>query len=240
MKANARPSVHGGYPTLEPDGTAPIKTLIVDNHPVVRAGIRAMLAGADDIEVVGEARDGMQAAAWTADRDVDVVLMNLHMPNLDGLEATRRIKAQRPRTAVVVLTAYDDDARVVDAVLAGASGYLLKDASHDLLTYTIRAARSGGTLIKTSVLKGAIRELVEANAKPVFTRSRHGRFEELTRRELEVLRLVADGLTNKEVARALFIADDTAKKHVQSIVGKLGASDRTHAVMKAARARLIS
>ena len=218
---------------------APITILVVDNHPVVREGIRAMLAGADDIEVVGEAGDGTQAVAWAAHQDVDVVLMNQHMPNMDGLEATKRIKAHRPRTAVVMVAAYNDDARVVDAVQAGASGYLLKDASRDLLMYTIRAARSGGTLIKTSALKEAIGELMEANGKPMRSPSSDGRSEKLSARELEVLRLVAEGQTNKEVARALFIADDTAKKHVQSVIGKLGASDRTHAVMKAARAGLI-
>jgi DNA-binding NarL/FixJ family response regulator len=219
----------------------PIRTLIVDNHRLVREGIRAMLAGADDIEVVGEAGDGTQALRWALEQDLDMVLMNLHMPNLDGIEATKRIKAQRPRTAVVMLTAYDDDARVVDAVQAGASGYLLKDASRDLLLYTVRAARSGGTLIKTSVLQEAISELVRSNGRRRLSPTPNGcACEELTKRELEVLELVADGLTNKEVASALFIADDTAKKHVQSIIGKLGASDRTHAVMLAARAGLIS
>jgi len=218
----------------------PIRTLIVDNHPLVREGIRTMLAGADDIEVVGEASDGAEAVAWAAQHDVDVALMNLHMPNMDGIEATGRIKAQRPTMAVVVLTAYDDDARVVDAVQAGASGYLLKDASRDLLIYTIRAARSGGTLIKTSVLKEAIAGLVGTNGRwPSSPASNDCGCEKLTRRELEVLKLVAEGLTNKEVGRALAIGKDTAKKHVQSIIAKLAASDRTHAVMKAARAGLV-
>ncbi len=217
----------------------PIRTLIVDNHPVAREGVRAMLAGADDIEVVGEAGDGAEAVAWAAHQDVDVVLVNLHMPNLDGLQATRRIKARHPTTAVVMVAAHNDDACVVDAVQAGASGYILKDASRDLLIYTIRAARSGGTLIKTSVLREAIGELVGANGRWRSSASNDCGCEQLTRRELEVLKLVAEGLTNKEVGRALVIAGDTAKKHVQSIIGKLGASDRTHAVMKGARAGLI-
>ncbi len=219
----------------------PIRVLVVDDHPLVREGIRAMLESADDIEVVGEAGDGAEAVTWAAQHDVDVALMNLHMPNLDGLEATKQIKAQRPETAVVVLTAYDDDARVVDAVQVGASGYLLKEASRDLLIYTIRAACSGGTLIKSSILRQAIEELVGTNGRRRLSLTPNGcACEELTKRQREVLVLMAEGLTNKEIGRALAIADDTAKKHVQSIVGKLGASDRTHAVMRAARAGLIT
>ncbi len=226
---------------VEVDAMIPIKTLIVDNHPVVREGLRVMLATAHDIEVVGEASDGAEAVAWAAQHDANVALMNLHMPNMDGIEATRRIKAQRPTMAVVVLTAYDDDdARVLDAVQAGASGYLLKDASRDLLINTIRAARSGGTLIKASLLEEAIARLVEGNGRGRLSMASDDcGCEKLTKRESEVLKLVAEGLTNKEVGRALVIADDTAKKHVQSIIGKLGASDRTHAVMKAARAGLV-
>ncbi len=219
---------------------ASIKTLIVDNHPLVREGIRALLAGADDIEVVGEAGDGTQAVAWAAHQDVDVVLLDLHMPGRDGIEAIRRIKARRPAATVVMLTEHSDDASVIDAVLAGASGYLLKDASRDLVTFTVRAARGGGTLIKTSILLEAISGLVRSNGRRRLSPTPNGcACENLTRRELEVLELVADGLTNKEVAKALVIADDTAKKHVQSIIGKLGASDRTHAVMLAARGGLI-
>jgi DNA-binding NarL/FixJ family response regulator len=218
----------------------PIRTLIADDHPAVREGIRAMLAGADDIEVVGEARDAAHAAASVVEHDVDVVLLDLHISGRDGIEAIRRIKAQRPAATVVMLTEHSDDASVSDAVLAGASGYLLKDASRDLVTYTVRAARSGGTLIKTSVLQEAISELVRSNGRRRLSPTPNGcACEELTKRELEVLELVAEGLTNKEVAKALFIADDTAKKHVQMIIGKLGASDRTHAVMLAARGGLI-
>ncbi|MDO8612853.1 MAG: response regulator transcription factor [Dehalococcoidia bacterium] len=219
---------------------APIKTLIVDNRPLVHERLRSMLATADDIEVVGEASDGAQAARWAAGHDVDVVLLDLHMPGRDGLEAIGRIKAQRPAATVVMLTEHSDDASVIDAVLAGASGYLLEDASRDLLIYTVRAARGGGTLIKTSVLQDAIAGLERANGGRRLSPTPNGYVcEELTRRELEVLELVAGGLTNKEVARALYIADDTAKKHVQMIIGKLGASDRTHAVMLAARGGLI-
>lgn len=218
----------------------PVRVLIVDDHPAVRESFGSMLATADDIEVVGEARDGAHAAASVAEHDVDVVLLDLHMPGRDGIEAIGRIKARRPAATVVMLTEHSDDASVIDAVLAGASGYLLKDASRDLVIYTVRAARGGGTLIKTSVLQDAIAGLARVNGGRRLSPTPNGYVcEELTRRELEVLELVAEGLTNKEVAKALFIAGDTAKKHVQMIIGKLGASDRTHAVMKAARAGLI-
>ncbi len=218
----------------------PIKTLIVHNRPLIREGIRTMLAGADDIEVVGEARDGSEATVLVTEYDVDVVLLDIHLPDRDGLEAIERIKARRPATTVVMLTERGDDASVIDAVLAGASGYLLQDASRDLVIYTVRAARGGGTLIKTSVLQDAMASLQSANGRRRLSATPNGHVcEKLTRRELEVLELVAGGLTNKEVARALFIADDTAKKHVQMIIGKMGASDRTHAVMLAARGGLI-
>lgn len=219
----------------------PIRTLIADGYPAVRESLRSMLATADDIELVGEARDVSEATASVAEHDVDVVLLDLHMPGRDGIEAIGRIKTRRPATTVVMLTEHGDDASVINAVLAGASGYLLKNASRDLLVYTIRAARGGGTLIKTSVLQDAMASLQSANGRRPLSPAPNGHVcEKLTGRELEALELVAEGLTNKEVARALFIADDTAKKHVQSIIGKLGASDRTHAVMLAARIGLIT
>lgn len=212
----------------------------MDDHPVVREGFRAMLATDQAIEVMGEASDGLEAVAMVAEHQPDVVLMDILMPNLDGIEATRRIKEQRPSTVVIMLTVYDNDAYVVDTVQAGASGYLLKDASRDLLIHTIRAAISGGTLIKTSLLYEAISGLVGTNPKQHRGDSPGPNgCEELTAREQEVLKLVAEGRTNKEIGKALAMAEDTAKKHVQSIIAKLGASDRTHATLKAARAGLI-
>ncbi len=218
----------------------PVRVLIVDDHPVVREGFRTMLGTDQALEIAGEACDGLEAVAKVAELEPDVVLMDVVMPNLDGIRATERIKAERPSTVVIMLTIYANDAYVVDAIRAGASGYLLKDASRDLLIHTIRAAISGGTLIKTSLLSEAISELIGPNAKQRRgdSLSTNGH-DELTAREQEVLRLVAEGRTNKEIGRTLSIAEDTAKKHVQSIIAKLGASDRTHATLKAARAGLI-
>jgi len=217
-----------------------IKVLIVDDHPVAREGFRTMLETDQGIEVVGEASDGLQAIEMVAEKEPDVVMMDIRMPNLDGIQATQRIKLQHPTTAVVVLTIYDNDAYVVDAVRAGASGYLLKDASRELLTHTIRAVSSGATLIKTSLLYEAIASLVSPEAKGGKQESVAAiTMDKLTEREGEVLKQVSEGRTNKEIGRNLCIAEDTVKKHVQSIIAKLGASDRTHATMMAARAGLI-
>jgi len=217
-----------------------IKVLLVDDHPVVREGLRTMLSTAPDIEVVAEAGDGLEAIERTNEHCPHVVLMDLRMPNMDGLEATRRIKSQLPSTSVIVLTIYDNDAYVVDAVRAGAGGYLLKDASKDLLIHTIRAVNSGGMLIKTNLLREAILSLSDAVGDQLKGKSGDATaLDELTARERDVLRLLIRGQTNKKIGEALFISEDTAKKHVQTIMLKLGVSDRTQAAVKAVRAGLV-
>ena len=213
------------------------KVLVVDDHVVVREGLRAMLATEEAIEVVGEAVDGVEAVEKVKELSPDVVLMDIRMPRMDGINATRRIKEERPETAVIVLTVHDDDVYVIDAVYAGAGGYLLKDASRDLLLHTIRAAPDGATLVKTSLLQEAIASLVES-AGERSTSELGFRFD-LTPRELEVLILVGNGNTNGQIATRLGIAEDTAKKYVKSIIAKLHASDRTHAATIAARAGLL-
>lgn len=217
-----------------------IRLMLVDDHPVVREGLRAILATTPDIEVVAEAGDGLEAIEKVKECEPQVVLMDLRMPGVDGLEATRRIKSQFPSTTVIVLTIYDSDAYVVDAVRAGAGGYLLKDASKDLLVHTIRAVNSGGMLIKSSLLREAILSLANGTAARLKEKPAAGTMlDELTPRECDVLRLVAQGQSNKEIGQALFISEDTAKKHVQSIMLKLGASDRTQAAVKAVLAGFV-
>ena len=217
-----------------------IKVLLADDHPVVREGLRTMLSTAADIEVVAEACDGLEAIEKVNESCPDVVLMDLRMPNLDGLEATRRIKSQSSSPAIIILTICDNDAYIVDAVRAGAVGYLLKDASRDLLIHAIHAATSGGMLVKTSLLREAMLNLAGAAAagqpKGKGTSADAAKLEELTRREREVLRLVVLGRSNKEIGQELSISEDTAKKHVQTIMLKLGVSDRTQAAVKAVRA----
>ena len=217
-----------------------IRVLIVDDHPVVREGLRAILTTDQTIEVVGESGDGAEAVTMVAEKEPNVVLMDIRMPNMDGVEATRRIKDGYPSTGVIVLTMYDNDTYVIDAVRAGASGYLSKDASRELLLHTIRAVGSGATLIKTSLLSEAISSLVQSQQVHQETGacSTQG-VEHLTPREREVLKLVAVGYTNKDIGKELSIAEDTVKKHVQSILAKLHASSRVHAAIQAARGGII-
>jgi len=217
-----------------------IKVLIADDHPVVREGLRAMLMTDQNIEVVGESGDGAEAVKMVTEKKPNVVLMDIRMPNMDGVAATRRIKDKRPATAVIVFTMYDNGAYVIDAVRAGASGYLLKDTSREMLLHTIRVVNSGATLIKTSLLSEAISSLVQ----PQKVHQERGLssidgVEPLTPREREVLKLVAAGYTNKEVGRKLSITEDTVKKHMQNILAKLHATSRIRAAIEATRAGII-
>ena len=214
-----------------------LKVLLADDHPVVRQGLRSLLSVAPDIEIVAEASDGLEAVDMVNEQQPDVVLMDIRMPNLDGLEATRRIKGQSPSVSVILLTMYDNDAYIVDAIKAGAGGYLLKDASRDLLVHTIRAVYSGGILIKTSLLRQAFSSLT--TAKDIALKGKNGdppEMDGLTPRERDVLLLMVEGQSNKEIGQALAISEDTAKKHVQAVISKLGVSDRTQAAVKAVRA----
>jgi RNA polymerase sigma factor (sigma-70 family) len=217
-----------------------IRVLIVDDHPVVREGLHAMLSTDRNIEVVGESCDGAEAVTMVEEKEPNIVLMDIRMPNMDGVQATRRIKHQSPSTAIIVLTMYDSDAYVVDAMRAGASGYLLKDASRELVLDTIRAVNSGATLIKTSLLSDAISSLVQSQKGRQETAASSAEdVEQLTPREREVLKLAAVGYSNKDIAKELNITQDTVKKHMQSILGKLHASSRIHAAIQATRAGII-
>jgi DNA-binding NarL/FixJ family response regulator len=193
-----------------------IKILLVDDHPVVREGLRGMLAAEEDLTVVAEAGGAAEAVAAVRAHEPDVVLMDLRMPGGDGVEATARVLAQRPAARVVVLTTYETDADILRAVEAGAAGYLLKDASRAELAQAIRAAARGETVLAPSVAA----KLVSRMRSPV----------ELSRREIEVLRLVARGRTNAEIGRELLISEATVKTHLLRTFGKLEVSDRTAAV----------
>lgn len=196
-----------------------LRLLIVDDHPVVRDGLRAMLATQPDFAVVGEAGTGAEALAAAARLRPDVVLMDLEMPGLDGVEAIRRLRQADASVQVVVLTAFDTDERIVAAVQAGAQGYLLKGAPRQEIFAAIRAVGAGGALIPPLVASKLLRR-VRAADRP----------DALTPREREVLALVAEGLSNQGIAERLFISERTVKFHVSSILSKLGASNRTEAV----------
>jgi len=205
-----------------------IRVLVVDDHPVVRAGLCGMLAAEPGVEVVGEASSAAGAAAAARAHDPDVVLMDLRMPGGDGVRATSLVLAERPQCRIVVLTTFDNEADILRAVEAGASGYLLKDATREELVRAIRAAADGGTTLAPSVAAKLV-----ARLRPAGGAGSPGGPGGLSPREIEVLGLVSTGSTNAEIGRALFISEATVKTHLLRAFGKLGVSDRTAAVTAA-------
>jgi DNA-binding NarL/FixJ family response regulator len=201
-----------------------IRVLLADDHDVVRRGLTALLEGAEDISVVGAAADGAEAVALSSEHLPDVVLMDLSMPGVDGVEATRRLTAERPDSRVVILTSFSDRDRILDALDAGAVGYLLKDAEPDELLRGVRAAARG----ESPLAPKAAQAVLEARAESRPT-------TELTAREREVLELLADGLANKQIARRLGIAEKTVKAHLTSVFQSIGVTDRTQAALWARR-----
>ncbi len=201
--------------------------LIVDDHGVVREGLRAYLELEPDIQVVGEAKDGLEAVRRAAELQPDVVLMDLVMPNMDGVDATTRIKQQQPATHVIILTSFLDDERVVPAIRAGATSYLLKDVAATDLARAIRGARAGQAQLHPEVARRLMQQVTSPRKPDAGA--------QLTDREREVLRLLADGRSNKEIARSLVVTERTVKGHVSNILGKLGLQDRTQAALFAVR-----
>ncbi len=219
-----------------------IPVLIVDDHPVVRHGLRAILQTDPTLHVVGEAEDGLDSLDKVAEMHPRVVLMDVHMPKMDGLAATRKIKERFPKVAVVILTLYNNEQYVVEAVKAGAAGYLLKTSSRDEISHTIHEVNCGGMLIRSSTLHKALAGTVQSDADPFFHGElwgAAGEIERLSPRELDVLRLVVEGMTNKDIGATLYITEDTAKKHVQNIIAKMQVSDRTQAAVKALRIGMV-
>lgn len=210
--------------TSAPDETgrsSRVRVVLVDDHPVVRAGIIGMLAAEPDIEVVGEAGTGREALRVVDAVGPDVVLMDLRMPGLDGVEATRALRERKNAPSVVILTTYDTDADILRAVEAGATGYLLKDAPRQELAEAVRAAARGQTVLSPPV------------AAKLVSRMRGAQATALTSREIDVLGLVARGLTNAQIGRALSIAEATVKTHLLRAFAKLDVDDRTGAVTTA-------
>jgi NarL family two-component system response regulator LiaR len=208
--------------------------LLVDDHAVVREGLRTFLTLQDGIEVVGEAADGYEAVREALRLDPDVVLMDLVMPELDGVGAMRRLRDEAPRSRVIVLTSFLDEERLLPAIQAGAAGYLLKNAQPSELARAIHAAQRGETIIDPTAAARLV-EAIAANPTRVIAEP-----ERLTRREREVLELIAAGRSNKRIAFELGISEKTVKTHVGHLLAKLGVTDRTQAALLAVRDGLIA
>lgn len=214
-----------------------VRVLIADDQQLIRAGFRMILSAEPDIEVVGEATTGAEAVALTLELRPDVVLMDIRMPDLDGIEATRRILADSPAPlpCVLILTTFDLDEYVYDALCAGASGFLLKDAPERLLTSGIRTVSRGDALLLPSITRRLVAEFATARA----ARRPADQLDKLTPRELDVLRCLATGLSNSEIADRLIVSETTVKTHVTRILMKLGLRDRVQAVVYAYETGLV-
>jgi len=210
----------------------PIRVLIADDHTVVRDGLVALLARRPDITVVGEASNGVEAVEKAGQLRPDVILMDLRMPEMDGAEAMRRIREQDPDVRFLVLTTFDNDEYIFEAIQAGAKGYLLKDASREDLFRAVVAVYKGESLIQPAVASRVLDRFVEMSRRTVPG-------ETLSEREVEVLRLMAKGAANKEIAAALFISESTVKTHIANIFQKLDVNDRTEAVTTALQKGII-
>jgi DNA-binding NarL/FixJ family response regulator len=206
------------------------RVIIADDHELARLGLRTMLAPESDFEVVGEATTGREAVDLTRKLEPDLILMDIRMPDLDGLVATRTIKESLPRTSILVVTLSEDPDYLLEALRVGAAGFVLKDASRREVVQAVRQALNGESPLDPKLSAQLIRRLAgQAPAKERPARSG----DELTPRELEVLRLVAEGKTNAEIGQSLFVSVGTVKVHVERIINKLGVSDRTQAAVRA-------
>jgi DNA-binding NarL/FixJ family response regulator len=209
-----------------------IRVLLVDDQALFREGLETLLSVHEDIKVVGQAENGQESIEVAAKVKPDVVLMDIRMPIMDGVRATRLLKDARPQCNVIVLTTFDDDEIIFDALRTGAVGYLLKDVASAQLVEAIRAAARGESILEPSVAAKVIAEFTRVSSM-VPPMQMKGLVEPLSERELEILGLIARGASNKEVADQLFIAEGTVKNHMTHILGKLDARDRTQAVLKA-------
>jgi NarL family two-component system response regulator LiaR len=213
--------------------TSPIRVLIADDHAILRKGIRALLSTEPDIVVVGEAGDGKEALAQAKALQPDVILMDLVMPNMDGIEATRQVTTNLPRVRILVLTSFVADDKVFPAIKAGALGYILKDSSPDDLVRAIRQVHRGEPTLEPEIARKVLFELAQPTKQPPTP-------DPLTERELDVLRLVAQGKSNREIAEELVLAELTVRTHVSNILGKLHLASRTQAALYALREGLAS
>ncbi len=217
-----------------------INLILADDHAVVRAGTRQLLERQPDLRVVGEAADGEEAVRLAKELKPHVVVMDVRMPKMSGVEATRRIKQEMPEVAVLVLTAHDDDEYVFALLQAGANGYLLKTAEMEELVKAIRAVAAGQSALDPVVTGKVVAQFASGRSLPDVLANVKDEYEGLTEREMEILRLVGKGLTNKDIGQQLYISDRTVQAHLSNIFSKLGVNSRTEAVMYAVRRGWIS
>jgi len=203
-----------------------MKVIVCDDQAIVRDGLVMLLKLEPDIDIVGTAEDGAEAVEMVADKGADLILMDLKMPIMNGVEATRQIMMKHPAVKVLVLTTYADDERVFDAIQAGASGYLLKDTPREELMKAVRGTAAGKTYVDPSVAGKVLEQVSSRQTQPATLIT-----AKLTQREVEVLRLIARGLSNADIADRLFLSDGTVRNHVSAILAKLGVSDRTQAAV---------
>jgi two-component system NarL family response regulator len=219
--------------------TEPIRVMIVDDHALFRRGLEMVLTDEADIELVGEASDGAEAVANAAESLPDVVLMDIRMPRSSGIEACRAMKAAAPSAKIVMLTISDEEEDLFEAIKAGASGYLLKDIPLDEVAESVRAVHGGQSLINPSMASKLITEFATLAGSDGSDRGERVPAPKLTDREMEVLKLVAKGMNNRDIAKDLFISENTVKNHVRNILEKLQIHSRMEAVMIAVRDKLI-
>ena len=217
-----------------------IRLILADDHAVVRAGTRQLLEGQPDLDIVGEASDGEEAVRLAHRLNPDVVVMDVRMPRLSGVEATRRIKQECPEVRVLVLTAHDDDEYVFALLQAGANGYLLKTAEIEELVKAIHTVASGQSALAPEVTGKVVAQFTSGKSLADVVNNPEDQYDGLTERELGILRLVGQGLSNKQIGKKLFISDRTVQAHLSNIFSKLGVSSRTEAVMHAVRKNWIT
>jgi two-component system, NarL family, response regulator LiaR len=218
-----------------------IRILLADDHPIVREGLRTVLETQPEFEVIAEAASGDEALRLAIALQPDILLLDLEMPIMDGVETIRQIRQRQPSARIIVFTAFDNDERIIHAVQAGANGYLLKGAPREEIFKSIRITMEGGSLLQPVIASKLLRHVGQAEARITTPQPQSiAPYEALTERELEVLKLLAQGMPNKEIAAQLIISERTAKFHVSAIMGKLGATNRTEAVALAAQKGLIT
>ena len=211
---------------------SPIKLMIADDHKLFREGLKALLAVTDDIQIVDEAEDGNSALQKCRQLEPDIILMDINMPGLNGLHATQQILENFPQVGIIMLTMLEDDASVFSAMRAGARGYLLKGADPQEVLSVIRAVADGQALFGPAIATRLMNFFRELSLKPVIAQSK-AKFPELTERELDILRLISQGLNNSEIAQKLVLSPKTVRNHITSIFSKLQVADRAQAIVRA-------